>query len=126
MVAVDEDRKQTVPRVQEAVYDAPGSEDEILSQSKLIGQIEEHAVLVIDEDTEQSVVAKVEELPLLYEQSGGAQGKTTPKIFARCGESSCQFSMELEDEVSALRVLRNHIFVAHKRQEQDHQQKLFE
>ena len=57
MVAVDEDRKQTVPRVQEAVYDAPGSEDDILSQSKLIGQIEEHAVLVIDEDTEQSVVA---------------------------------------------------------------------
>ena len=120
MVAVDEDRKQTVPRVQEAVYDAPGSEDEILSQSKLIGQIEEHAVLVIDDDTEQSVVAKVEELPLLYEQSGGAQGKTTPKIFARCGKSSCQFSMELEDEVSALRVLRNHIFVAHKRQEHDH------
>ena len=32
--------------------------------------------------------------------------------------------MEKEDEVSALRVLENHKFVAHKRQEQNHQQEL--
>jgi hypothetical protein len=46
------------------------------------------------------------------------------KIFARCEESSCQLNMVLEDEISAKRVLSNHMFVAHKRQEQDHQQKL--
>ena len=32
--------------------------------------------------------------------------------------------MELEDKVAALKVLENHKFVAHRRQEQNHQQEL--
>jgi hypothetical protein len=54
----------------------------------------------------------------------GVKDKIVPKTIARCKESSCQFSIEMEDEVSALRVLSNHMFVAHKRQEQNHQQEL--
>ena len=34
--------------------------------------------------------------------------------------------MEQEDKVSAMRVLRNHMFVAHKRQEQIHQKEMCE
>ena len=75
-------------------------------------------MVVVDKDMKQEVEPKVEMLPLSYGKSGGqeggAQGKIIPKIFARCEESSCQFTMELEDEVSALRVLENHMFVAHK------------
>ena len=57
-------------------------------------------------------------------RKGAPSEKQYPKTFARCEESSCQLSMELENEVSALRLLKNHMFVAHKRQEQDHQQEL--
>ena len=37
---------------------------------------------------------------------------------------SCQFKMELDDEVSTKRVLDNHMFVAHREKEQHHQQEL--
>ena len=78
VVEVEEDRKQTVvPQVEEAVCDAHGSEDNNLSQSDLLGQIKEHAVLVIDE--EQNVVGKVEKLILLYGQSGGQEGGAQDK-----------------------------------------------
>ena len=49
---------------------------------------------------------KVDMLPLSYGTCGG------------------QFSLELEDKVSPMRVMSNHMFVAHKRQEQNHQQEL--
>ena len=106
---------------EEAVYDAIGSEVDT-------DLIEEHAVVGFDEDMTQMVVPKVDMLPLIYGQSGGqeggTQGKIIPKTFARCEEPSCKFSMELDDNVSALSVLENHVFVAHKRQEQHHQQGL--
>ena len=57
-------------------------------------------------------------------QEGGARNKIVPKTFVNCEEPFCQFNMELEDEISAKRVLQNHMFVAHKRQEQNHKQKL--
>jgi hypothetical protein len=88
----------------------------------------EHTSEVVDEDMKQEVVPKLDMLPLSYGkcggQEGGAKDKIVPKTFARCKESSCQFSIEMEDEVSALSVLSNHMFVAHKRQEQNHQQEL--
>ena len=37
---------------------------------------------------------------------------------------SCEFSVEMEDEDSAMRVMGNHMFVAHNRQEQHRQQEL--
>jgi hypothetical protein len=57
-------------------------------------------------------------------QEGGTRNKIVPKTFVKCEEQFCQFSMELEDEISAKRVLQNHMFVAHKRQDQDHKQRL--
>jgi hypothetical protein len=58
-------------------------------------------------------------------QEGGAKNKIVPKTFVRCDEQSCQFSMELEDENSAKRVLQNHKFVAHKRLEENQQRRLY-
>ena len=80
-------------------------------------------MVVVDEDMKQTVVPQVEILPLYGQsggQEGGAQKTLIPKTFVRCEEVSCQFNMELDDQVSAQRVLENHMFVAHKRQEQNH------
>ena len=78
---------------------------------------EEHTVEVVDEDMKQQVVPKVDILHLSYGgcggQEGGAKDKIVPKTFASCEE--CQFNMEMEDEISAMRVLQNHKFVAHKK-----------
>jgi hypothetical protein len=83
-------------------------------------------VEVVDEDMKQEVVPKVDILHLSYGgcggQEGGAKDEIVPNTFASCEE--CQFNMDMEDEISAMRVLQNHKFVAHKRQEQDPQQKL--
>ena len=74
------------------------------------------------------MVPKVDILHMSYGgcggQEGGAVDKIVPKTFARCEEPSCQFIMELEDEISAKRVLQNHMFMAQKRQEQIHKQEM--
>ena len=98
-----------------------------LSLTDLFKQLEKLAVMEVDEDMKQMVVPKVEILPLYGQsggQEGGAQQKLIPKTFVRCEELSCQFSMELEDQVSAISGLENHKFMAHKRQKQNHQQEL--
>ena len=114
--------------VEKAMYNDYGGENDTFSPTDVISQIEEQAVVVVDEDIKQEVVPVVKILPLLYGQSGGqkggAQGIIIPKTFARYEEPSCKFSMELDDDISALRVLENHKFVAHKRQVQHHQQGL--
>ena len=80
---------------------------------------EEHTVEVVGNDMKQMGMPKVDMLHLSNGkcggQEGGAKNKTVPTTFVRCDEQSCQFSMELEDEVSAKRVLQNNNFVAHKR-----------
>ena len=91
MVVVDEDtkhvQKQTVvSEVEKAVYDALDSEDDTPSLTDLIGQIEEHAVVVDDEDMKQEVVPEVEMLQLSYGQIGGQEGQREPSDLQVWGE----------------------------------------
>jgi hypothetical protein len=50
--------------------------------------------------------------------------ETLRETLVKCEEPYCQFSVEIEDMVYAPRVLRNHMFVAHKRQGQIIQQEM--
>ena len=56
-----------------------GSEVDTTSMTDLIGQIEENAGMVFDEDMNQMVVPKVKMLPLLYGQSEGQEGEAQEK-----------------------------------------------
>jgi hypothetical protein len=128
---VDELRHQLLncpdTALKEFMYDSLGSKVDTLSLTDLFKQLEKLAVVEVDEDTKQTVVPQAEIVPL-YGQNGGQEGaaqkKVIPKTFVKCEELSCQFNMVLEDEFSARRVLENHRIVAHKRQEQIHQQEL--
>jgi hypothetical protein len=88
------------------MYNSLGSQVDTLSQTDLFKQLEELAVVVVGKDVKQMVVPKVDMLHL------------------SCEEPSCQFNMEMKDKVSAQRVMMNHMFVDHKRQEQNQQQQL--
>jgi hypothetical protein len=89
--------------VEKDMYENPDGKTDTHYLTNVVVDDEEHTVEVVGKAVKQMVV---------------------PKILARCEEPSCQFNLEMKDEVSAQRVLKNHMFVAHKRQEQDHQQKL--
>jgi hypothetical protein len=103
-----------------------GKNDTLYPTNMVVVIDKEYTVEVVDEDVKQMVVSTEEMLPLSNGQKGGLGGankKQTPKSLF-CEEPSCQFSMGQEDKVSAVRVLRNHMFVAHKKQEQIHQQEM--
>ena len=55
-------------------------------------------------------------------QEGGALDKIIPKTSVSCIVADCQFRMEQVDEITAKRVLKNHVFVAHRQQTQTHLQ----
>ena len=116
-----------VEEVGKDVYENLDGKNDTFYPTNVVVVDKEHTVEVVDEDMKQEVVPKVDMLPLSYGkcggQEGGAKDKIVPKTFA-CEEPSCQFNMEMKDEVSAQRVMKNHMFVAHKRQEKNHQQQL--
>ena len=88
----------------ETVYDALHNRVDTFTQDDLLKQIEKIAVVEFNEDTKKTAVPKIEMLSLHGQsggQEGGAQKKIIPQTFVRCEELSCQFSMELENEVSA-------------------------
>ena len=157
------------------MYNSLGGKVDTLSQTDLVKQLEQLAVVVgeevnldvrndalyptkvevfangntveeVNKDVRQKVVlSKVDMLHLSHGKCGGLGGanekqipknivrlagkleetlEETPKTVEKCEEPYCQFSMELEDKVSAPRVLGNHMVVAHKRQGQITQQEM--
>jgi hypothetical protein len=115
-----------VEEVEKDVYENLDNKTDTHYQTNMVVVDKDHTVEVVDEDMKQEMVPKVDMLHWSNGkcggQEGGAKDTIVPKTSARCEE--CQFNMEMKDEVSAQRVLKNHMFVAHTRQEQNHQQQL--
>ena len=75
------------------MYNSLGGKVDTLSQTDLVKQLEQLAVVVVGEDVKQMVVPTVEMLPLSNGQKGGLGGankKEIPKTFVKCEEPYCQ------------------------------------
>ena len=80
-------------------------------------EVEKSTVVGVGQDRQQIIMSDNKNTSLYCDgggREGGAYVNRIPKS-VKCEEDSCQFTVELEDETSAKRVLANHKFVTQDR-----------